>query len=270
MVRVFFLLVFFFFFFFFFFWKHKTNERYDTDSSRRAVEAADNVVHAYDLNMQVPDTPIPENDDESMDGQSTASAENRRPSLFMEGQRIFFRRSKRQRTSSVEWNVGPTTKHRMIQSTNSTPHREISPHTVSLRTAVEECDNLTNMDGVIRSGKKGKGPRRQSSANIEPDYPFDMSEPETSTTPGLRQTRVRQLLHLVVNESLRVGGRPDSAVAEDTDGGEIIEVRSRSSKGDSSSKMIEWSVAPTVPDIVYGTSVSVGHRGGNLLTNLTK
>src|SRR4051812_33174135 len=29
-----------------------------TDSSKRAVEAADNVVHAYDLNMQMPETPL--------------------------------------------------------------------------------------------------------------------------------------------------------------------------------------------------------------------
>jgi len=30
----------------------------DTESSRRAVDAADNVVHAYDMNMQMPDAPL--------------------------------------------------------------------------------------------------------------------------------------------------------------------------------------------------------------------
>ena len=32
------------------------------DSARRAVEAADNVVHAYDMNMQIPDTRSNENE----------------------------------------------------------------------------------------------------------------------------------------------------------------------------------------------------------------
>ena len=215
-------------------------------------------MHAYDLNMQVPDTPIPPNDDDTMDTHSATSAEDRRPSLFLEGQSIFFRRSKRQRTGSAEWNVGPTAKHRVIQSSSSTPHREVSPHTASLRTAVEESDNITSgMEGVIRAGKKGKGARRQSSAIIDPEFAFDISEPEVATTPGLRHTKVRELLHLVVNESLRVGGRPDSAVAEDTDGGEIIEVRTRSSKGDASTKWIEWSVDPVVPETIYGRSISI-------------
>lgn len=236
------------------------------DSSRRAVEAADNVVHAYDLNMQVPDTPIPPNDDESMDTQSANSADDRRPSLFLEGQSIFFRRSKRQRTSPADWDVGPTTKHRVIQSTTSTPLREISPHTASLRTAVEESDNITSgMEGVIRAGKKGKGARRQSSAILDPDFAFDISEPEAATTPGLRHTKIRELLHLVINESLRVGGRPDSAIAEDTDGGEIIEVRTRSSKGDASSKTIEWSVDSTVPETIFGKFILTVNIFGNPL-----
>lgn len=239
------------------------------DSSRRAVEAADNVVHAYDLNMQVPDTPIPPNDDENMDTQSTASGEDRRPSLFLEGQSIFFRRSKRQRTSSTEWNDGPTTKHRVIQSGSSTPQREVSPHTASLRTAVEESDNITRgVEGVIRAGKKGKGARRQSSAIADHEYAFAMSEPDAATALSLRHTKVRELLHLVVNESLRVGGRPESAIAEDTDGGEIIEVRTRSSKGDVSTKMIEWSVDPAVPETIFGKPVPIMNWPDHPLTIL--
>lgn len=225
------------------------------DSSRRAVEAADNVVHAYDLNMQVPDTPSgpddDDDDDEKMETQPTHPAETRRPSL-REGNSIFFRRSKRARTGSTEWDVGPAAKHRMIQSTNSTPHREISPHTASLRTAVEESDSLTSgRQDALRTGKKGKGGRRPSSA-INPEITFDSAEHEAVTTPGLRHTQIRDLLHLVVNESLRVGGRPDSAIAQDTIGGEIIDVRTRGPKGDTSSKIIEWSVDADVPDTIFG------------------
>ena len=213
-----------------------------TDSSRRAVEAADNVVHAYDLNMQVPDTPNPPNDDESVDAMSTASCNGGRPSINIEGKSIFFRRSKRQRTSD-SGNSGPVTKHRYLQSRSSTPRREISPHTTSIRTAVEESDSTTGgMEDFT-------GP---TPALIDPEIAFDLSEPEYTVTPSLRHTKVRDLLHLTINDSLRNGGRPESAIAEDIDGGEIIEVKTRSSNGDSRTKIIEWSVDPQVPETILG------------------
>lgn len=229
------------------------------DSSRRAVEAADNVVHAYDLNMQVPDTPTPHRDDESMGSQSPQSPDQRRPGLPLEGKSIFFRRTKRPRTSSAEWEAGPTPKHRMVQSTNSTPHREVSPHTASLRTAVEECDHLTSgMEGVLHTDpdpdpdQKGKRGHRPSGHLTDPEVALHLSEPDAVVTSGLRHTNMRELLHLVVNESLRVGGRPESTVAEETEGGERIEVRTRNSQGNIATKMIEWSVDAAVPETIFG------------------
>lgn len=210
------------------------------DSSRRAVEAADNVVHAYDLNMQVPDTPNPPNDDESMDGMSTVSYNGRRPSINIEGKSIFFRRSKRQRTSD-SGNSGPVTKHRHLQSRSSTPRRQVSPPTISLRTAVEESErNTGGMQDLFGS----------TPAVIEPQIVFDLSEPEHTVTPSLRHTKVRDLLHLTINDCLRNGGRPESAIAEDIDGGEIIEVKTRSSNGASRTKIVEWAVDPRVPETI--------------------
>lgn len=213
-----------------------------TDSSRRAVEAADNVVHAYDLNMQVPDTPNPPNDDESTDAMSNVSYNGRRPSLSIEGKSIFFRRSKRQRTSD-SGNSGPVAKHRHLQSQNSTPRREISPPTAILRTGVERSDSFA-------SGMEDFS--RPTPALIEPEIAFELSEPEYTVTPGLRHTKIRDLLHMTINDSLRNGGRPESAIAEDIDGGEIIEVKTRTSNGDSRTKIIEWSVDPQVPETILG------------------
>ena len=211
-----------------------------TDSSRRAVEAADNVVHAYDLNMQVPDTPNPPNDDESMEGLSTISYTGRRPSISMEGKSIFFRRSKRQRTSD-SGNSGPVTKHRHLQSQSSTPRQEMSPHVASLQT--EESDGVTGgMEDFTRT----------TPALIEPEIAFELSEPEYTVTPSLRHTKVRDLLHMTINDCLRNGGRPDSAIAEDIDGGEIIEVKTRTSNGNSRTKIVEWSVDPQVPETILG------------------
>lgn len=192
--------------------------------------------------MQVPDTPNPPNDDESMDEMSTVSYNGRRPSLNIEGKSIFFRRSKRQRTSD-SGNSGPVTKHPHLQSRSSTPRREFSPHISSHRTAVEESGDL--MSGMEKS-------TRQTPALIEPEIAFELSEPEYTITPSLRHTKVRDLLHTTINDCLRNGGRPESAIADDIDGGEIIEVKTRSSNGDIRTKVIEWSVDPQVPEMLLG------------------
>lgn len=214
------------------------------------MEAADNVVHAYDLNMQVPDTPAGANEDDVMDLQSTTSADGRRPSLLVEANSFFFNRNKRQRTGSTEWDPAPPAKHRVLHSPNSSPHRR-----ESVRNAIEESDSITR--GVhegLAPVRKGNVSRRQSTTLIDSDA-LEGYEPEVVVTPGLRHTKVRELLRLIVNESLRVGGRPDSAIAKDTDGGEIIEVSTRNANGgDSSSKIIDWSVDPLVPETIFGIS----------------
>ncbi|KAL8653312.1 MAG: hypothetical protein Q9210_002175 [Variospora velana] len=221
------------------------------DSSRRAVEAADNVVHAYDLNMQVPDTPVAQDDDEGMENQSAIAGGDRRPNIIIEGNSISFKRSKRRRTTSAEIERPPH-KHRVLQSEDSASRRGVSPHTAALRTAVEESDNITS--GQERKSRRGK---RSTPATIRTpeaidEMALDTSEPESAAaTPGLRHRKVRELLHLIVNESLRVGGRPESAVAEDTDGGETIDVRTRNSNGKLSRKTVEWSVDPQVPETIF-------------------
>lgn len=228
------------------------------DSSRRAVEAADNVVHAYDLNMQVPDTPNPQ-DDDSIDTLSSIGTTIAKAKTLPEGGKsVFFRRTKRQRTSeSQERIIAPATKLRHLQSPHaSTKHRDVSPHTASLKTAVEESDDITGgMEGVLPGDSPHVAP-----AIIEPrdshlvsdleGHPVSDVE-EHVATPGLRHTKVRELLHLIVNESLRVGGRPESAIAEDIDGGETIEVRTRTPNGELRSKIIEWSVDPQIPETIY-------------------
>jgi CheY-like chemotaxis protein len=73
---------------------------------------------------------------------------------------------------------------------------------------------------------------------------------EHSIVPGLRHTNLREVLQYVINDALKVGGRPDSAIAEATDTGERIEVRTRSSNGDAHTKWIEWAVSSDVPETI--------------------
>ena len=220
--------------------------------------------------MQVPDTPVPANDDESMENQSAVSGNDRRPNILIEGNSISFKRSKRRRTTSAEVER-PAHKHRVLQSSDSASRRGISPHTAALKTAVEESDSITS--GRERKSREGKNPTPTILRTPEAmdEMALDTSEPESAATPGLRHTRVRELLHLIVNESLRVGGRPESAVAEDTDGGEIIEVRTRGSNGKVSSKIVEWSVDPQVPDTIYGkhSGKLQGHSCANVYQSMS-
>lgn len=75
---------------------------------------------------------------------------------------------------------------------------------------------------------------------------------ELSVAPGLRHAQLRSVLQYVINEGLKVGGRPDSAVAREIDGGEVIEVRSRNPAGKIATKQIEWSIETNVPTSILG------------------
>lgn len=211
------------------------------------------MVHAYDLNMQVPDTPVAPVEEESPEIQPATSTFERRPNILIEGNNIPINH-KRRRSASFEWTYAPAAKHRAVESTISTPGREISPRTEALRSILLENREATSAlpGSYPTSVATGTATDRNLSVS-EMEDPTLPGESDHVLTPGHRHTKLRELLHLLVNESLRVGGRPDSAIAEDTERGELIEVRSRSSKGDASTKMIEWSVDSSVPETISGT-----------------
>ncbi|KAI9748980.1 MAG: Class II abasic (AP) endonuclease [Chaenotheca gracillima] len=217
------------------------------DSSRRAIEAADNVVHAYDMNMEIPDTPVPAMEDgEQPEG---SPIRTRRltggsvGSVFPESNEFSFQGpgKKRRRSNSTDWTIGSAWKYRAVDSESPMP----SPRQASAlcrrecaKQAVRESERLT------RAAARGNG----EVSTPQPQHRQYTPETDPAPTPGLRHTRLRELLHHIISESLRVGGRPDYAIANDTEHGETIEVRSRSSNGEVKSKLIEWSVDPAVPE----------------------
>jgi CheY-like chemotaxis protein len=84
----------------------------------------------------------------------------------------------------------------------------------------------------------------------EPVSVSRLSTESEQHAPSLRQSNIRQIIPIIIQDSLRVGGRPDSAISEPTDVGEKIEVRTRSSNGGITQQTIEWSVHPDVPEIL--------------------
>lgn len=66
---------------------------------------------------------------------------------------------------------------------------------------------------------------------------------------GLQYVRIRDLLKIVINESLSKGGRPISVKTQDNDHGQIIELILRHDSG-LVNKKIQWSVASEVPSTI--------------------
>lgn len=216
------------------------------DSSKRAVEAADNVVHAYDMNMQIPETPF--HDTESPAAVSSTGYFDFKPSNLVEGNGDTpVNPYKRRRSSPTSWHFGNATKIRQV---GASTHLDVSPRSAvaslilpnssTPRTAVSDERIplvFTPMNDGLTPGDLNTPSTKLSSVEVD-----------TLPTPGLKHCRIRDLIPLVIHDSLRVGGRPDSAIGEPTDLGEKIVVRSRSSNGHLSQKIVEWSVAQDVPD----------------------
>ena len=215
------------------------------DSSQRAVEAADNVVHAYDLNMEVPGTPDQPRDDESLDVLGEIAP---RPAAVEKGRNSSLKGIKRQRSDSIEQNFEHSAKHQALGS-KSTPRRSVSPRTVSHRSIEMESGDETQ-SSLQNCDTKSRPKTLQSNIEItsSPGCALgDRLEDNEVTSELLPHTKVRKLFQSVTSECLRMGGRPDSAIAEDTEFGETIEVRNRNSNGEASVKNIEWYVDPAVP-----------------------
>ncbi|KAF2200032.1 hypothetical protein GQ43DRAFT_441956 [Delitschia confertaspora ATCC 74209] len=215
------------------------------DSSRRAVEAADNVVHAYDMNMGVPDTPSsPPNGGISMNGYVTEKPSE----ILVAGNHVSISRYRgtKRRRDEMHWTSGHASKYavkndrqrsRCSLSEEPAGHSPVSVHLSRSTTSLETLEE-------------------RYSHTSEPQ-PFDcdpsnspLFASERSVVPGLRHTNLREVLQYVVNDALRIGGRPDSAVASETECGERIEVQTRSSSGQMITKYIEWIVDVDVPETI--------------------
>ncbi|KAL2350710.1 hypothetical protein BJ546DRAFT_856649 [Cryomyces antarcticus] len=222
----------------------KENIEVVQDSSRRAVEAADNVVHAYDMNMGVPEAPPSTIDMETGEaGSAPTRLDSKCPDIIVSGSTMPIRRSNKRRRDDAASESDQATKRRAThpaQTQHCHPSEDLEPDVSGSQTVIQN------------TGRNEKRVDRDT-------HDFRMEEDdkdifgfgtERVVAPGLRHTALRDLLQYVVNESLKVGGRPESAVAQEIEGGEIIEVRNKSPSGDAKAKIIDWSVDPSVPESI--------------------
>ncbi|KAF2749437.1 hypothetical protein M011DRAFT_524771 [Sporormia fimetaria CBS 119925] len=215
------------------------------DSSRRAIEAADNVVHAYDMNMGVPETPESPSGDIAEDN---VFLRDRRPEIVVTGNHMpltQYRGTKRRREElgRIQGEAKPQARaHRAPrQRLRHSMSEEPPAHRLKSSSSLRSPEDVSVMSNTCSRGMPDSV--YDSDTSTSPVFAS-----EHSKAPGLRHTDLRELIRYVINDALKVGGRPESAIAEETDTGELIVVRTRGSDGQVSTKYIEWNVSPDIPD----------------------
>jgi len=209
------------------------------DSSRRAVEAADNVVHAYDMDMSVPAAPTLL--EEPSELCSTAlPVVDKRPEILVAGSNLPLSRPNKRRREDAD--------SRQLIDGRSTKVSRLGRNPSKCR-----C-SASDIGSEQAQGQSKVGPTTPDLTEASEDV--DSLEeipvaPHRIIAPGVRHADLREVVQLVINEALKVGGRPDSALAQETDNGEIIEVRTRGSDGTLGQKTIEWSIDPSVPTTMF-------------------
>ncbi|KAH8693609.1 hypothetical protein BGW36DRAFT_418366 [Talaromyces proteolyticus] len=217
------------------------------DSARRAVEAADNVVHAYDLNMEVPETP-------HMEVYASIMGDILPPASVASTDCLPFKEDglpenpyKRRRSFSVDWTSQGRAAKRSSRRNGS--QGDLSPRS-EVKYAIQESDK------IVYSPTKGRieevvvnAVSQRPSMTARRMLPHMLLEGVPST--AVRHTKIRELLHLVINESLHIGKRPESTISEKTLLGEHIDVHALAPNGETCVKSIDWSVDASVPETVF-------------------
>ncbi|KAK4898867.1 hypothetical protein LTR27_003598 [Elasticomyces elasticus] len=220
------------------------------DSSRRAVEAADNFVHAADMNLTLSEGPPLLLQDDSIDSASPfhTPLSDKKPEILVAGSNLpISRPNKRRRDEAFSRSRGNASVSKVAKVERNSPGRsEVLERTQELVTGLREAEDV--FEQTHRSATAADAPTNEDS-----NLAIGIVDASCNRliNPGLRHTNMREVFQFVINEGLKMGGRPDSTIAQETDTGEIIEVRSRGSDGTANCKIIEWSVDESVPHTMF-------------------
>ena len=216
------------------------------DSSRRAVEAADNVVHAYDMDMSVPEIPaLLQLDERSSMSPFAVSAVDRRPEILVAGHDLpIARPNKRRREEALSRHGSETTSSKYQRLDSASWTGRIPPYS-------EMRETPLTAKSVTLSGTIGSEVADKSTENSTELVNGFTHQPSRIIAPGLRHTNLREVFRFVIDEGLKVGGRPDQFWATETPCGESVQVRSCGSDGTVKTKLIDWSVDRNVPTSLF-------------------
>ncbi|CAG8957524.1 hypothetical protein HYFRA_00010390 [Hymenoscyphus fraxineus] len=207
------------------------------DSSKRAIEAADNVVYAYSNNMEMPDTPLTQfvvaNDSAPTAHVPTLAIKN----LGLPGRLPSPPSTKRNCDDDLQCHPG-------------SPRKRV--FTISETEILRKCypeDEITSCGvcGVVAADTAASilSPPAQEVETIE-------SSPKATSailSPNHGRVVTREFIRTLLNEVLR-NGHPTSEVRIETDLGETIEIQTLTSRGEVQSRNISLMIEAEVPEVI--------------------
>lgn len=215
------------------------------DSSRRAVEAADNVVHAYDLNMQMPEVSSTPSETK-MEGTQVASSTAptvlpQTPITSVDSTPQLSPGSrKRARSEEIGFHPGPPLK-RMFTMTEAEILQTYYPS--EMTAIIDEAVSPGLKATAIASSDIGC-PLEVDTCPCKDDVP----SVGVSREPR-RRIITRDFLRDLVNEALR-NGHHTSETHKDTELGETIEFRTLGPRGEIHDRTISLEIESNVPEAI--------------------
>ncbi|TAQ88425.1 hypothetical protein B7494_g3281 [Chlorociboria aeruginascens] len=214
----------------------KTQLEVVQDSSKRAVEAADNVVYAYDLNMEMPETPLTPEDVDSIrpfprtevfDPSVEGIVQELSPSM----------NKKRERSEGLNLEPGSPLKRIAMATDPDIKSLEIDVDIPATGPSIPITNDSLPASAIPVSPESLGAPPKMS----------PLPSPSISPTP--RCTDTRQFMRSLVSDTIR-NGHPTSQTHIEMDLGETIRFSSCGSRGEVLDRMVHLSIATDVPDVV--------------------
>lgn len=209
----------------------------------RAIYAADNMVHAYDLDMEIPAIDVPENYGLHFGDEKTLKT--RRNSLLpLEINTLPVERLTTTTAADISLPASPTTKVRKT-SLRTRPRSSSSPPQgrMPLESTFKRSTSIVPTTGIV------------SPCTSSPTPPGTVALIFDATGQVLlnsRPVKLREFLHDVIHECLRMAGRPENTRTMERELGELITVTTKANNGEIIVTTIELSVAYEVPDFIIG------------------
>jgi signal transduction histidine kinase/DNA-binding NarL/FixJ family response regulator len=223
----------------------KDNIELVQESSKRAVEAADNVVQAYDLNLQMPDTPLEVDEAETTPDHPTSS---RRESMqdadvLMENieRPLSHLINKRERGEELDMYPGHQSK-RLAMSEGGHPRAYRAP---LMRTA-RGTSELTDDHVDIFPADEMQGLSRYTEKKSESGSPRSLPTP---ASPTRRLVVIREFMQLLVSEALKSSHSVQITTIK-SENGEMSTVQTEGPRGEMRDLTINLITEPEVPHTI--------------------
>ena len=200
------------------------------------MEAADNVVHAYDMDLKMPETPLTPTLSEGSNHFviSEASSSQRQSPIPESRTESSYMSRKRGEPEEPNFHPGPPLK-RMYTMTEAEILRKYYPD-----------------DSPVSCGECGTLGTTENDLNYQsPTYEKRGSPNITSSmlSPNHRLVVTRDFMRTLVTEALR-SGHPTREVHTETDSGETFEVTTTGSRGEVQDRKVYLNIESSIPGII--------------------